>query len=73
MSGKAPKDSPYVNRVLLINIKRVREEQVDSVYKFIENIKRIYFADQDVICGLYGDKVKLVNQYIYNLSDKLLR
>jgi lipopolysaccharide biosynthesis glycosyltransferase len=72
---KAPKDSPYVNTgVLLINIKKLREEQeVDSVYKFIEKHKRKFtLPDQDVICGLYGDKVKLVNQYIYNLSDRII-
>lgn len=72
---KAPKNAPYINTgVLIINIKRLREEQsVEEVYQYIRKHKNKFtLPDQDILCGLYGDKVKLVNQFKYNLSDRMI-
>lgn len=67
---------PYINTgVMLINIKRLREEQVvEDVYRFINKYKALLtLPDQDVIFGLYGDKIKLIDFLIYNLSDRTLK
>jgi len=71
----APKNAPYINTgVMMINIKKLREEQdVNEVYEYIEKHKHKFtLPDQDVLCGLYGDKVKLINEYIYNLNDRMI-
>lgn len=72
---KAPKNAPYINTgVMLINLEKLRKEQdVQEVYKYIEKHKNKFtLPDQDILCGLYGDKVKLINQFIYNLSDRMI-
>lgn len=71
----APKNAPYINTgVMMINVKKLREEQdVNEVYEYIEKHKHKFtLPDQDVLCGLYGDKVKLINEYIYNLNDRMI-
>lgn len=72
----APKNSPYINTgVMMMNINKLREEQdVSKVYEYINKHKRKFtLPDQDILCGLYGDKVKLIDQYKYNLSDRMIR
>jgi lipopolysaccharide biosynthesis glycosyltransferase len=72
---KAKKNSHYLNTgVLLMNIEKLREEQnVQDVYDFIEKYKFLLtLPDQDIIFGLYGDRVKLVDYLKYNLSDRIL-
>ncbi|HHZ11201.1 MAG TPA: glycosyltransferase family 8 protein [Acholeplasmataceae bacterium] len=72
---KAKKNAQYLNTgVLLMNVEKLREEQdVQEVYDFIDRF-RFFLAlpDQDIIFGLYGDKVKLVDYLKYNLSDRML-
>ncbi|HEY8395533.1 MAG TPA: glycosyltransferase family 8 protein [Bacilli bacterium] len=71
----AKKNAHYLNTgVLLMNIKKLREEQnVQEVYDFIAKYKFLLtLPDQDIIFGLYGDKVKLVDYMKYNLSDRIL-
>lgn len=71
----AKKNAPYINTgVMMMNIKKLRQEQnVQDVYDFITKYKFLLtLPDQDIIFGLYGDKVKLVDYMIYNLSDRIL-
>lgn len=66
---------PYINSgVLLINIKKLREEQTEkNIKKFIqENKRKLILPDQDIITALYGEKIKLVDSLKYNLGDREL-
>ena len=65
-------DEPYVNTgVLLINLKELRKIDVkDKIIKFIEkNQKRLLLPDQDIIVSLFGNKIKLIDELKYNLSE----
>ncbi len=69
----APKDSPYLNTgVLLINLKELRKlNQSEDIYNYILKRKNfLTLPDQDILQGLYGDKVKLIDNLKYNLSDR---
>jgi lipopolysaccharide biosynthesis glycosyltransferase len=72
---KAKNNGYYLNTgVMMMNIEKLREEQnVQAVYDFI-NKNRFFLTlpDQDVLFGLYGHKVKLVDYLVYNLSDRML-
>lgn len=46
----------------------------DEIKEYAENKKRaLILPDQDILTALYGDKVKLLDNLIYNLSDRTLR
>ena len=65
-------NEPYVNTgVLLINLKELRKIDVkDKIIKFIEkNQKRLLLPDQDIIVSLFGNKIKLIDELKYNLSE----
>lgn len=65
----------YINSgVMLMNIKLLRKEQNrNDVYQFIKrNKNRLILPDQDVISGLYANKVLPLDPYIYNMTEKLL-
>ena len=65
----------YINSgVMLMNIKLLREEQnIDDVYKFIKkNRNKLMLPDQDVISGLYANKILPLDPYVYNMTEKLL-
>lgn len=69
------RDSIYINSgVMLMNIKLLRLEQnVDDVYNFINrNRNKLMLPDQDVISGLYANKIFPLDSYVYNLTEKLL-
>lgn len=73
LKNKAPKDSPYLNTgVLLINLKELRKIDCDRlIYDYIEKNQSILtLPDQDILQGVFGDKVKLVSNLLYNLSDR---
>lgn len=66
----------YINSgVLMINLKALREEQdYDRVFRFIEDKKKLLvLPDQDVISGLYGDKVYPINPLLYNMTETLYK
>lgn len=72
---KAKKQVPYINTgVMLMNIEKLRcEQNVQDVYQYINKYKLFFtLPDQDIIFGLYGDKIKLVDYLKYNLSDRTL-
>lgn len=76
IKNSAPKGAPYLNTgVLLMNLKLLRIEQnIDEVIEYIER-KHLVFTlpDQDIISGLYGDRILLIDSKIYNLSDRGIR
>ena len=67
---------PYINSgVLLINLKLLREEQkLGDVFKYIRKHRRkLLLPDQDVISGLYGERIYKLNSHIYNMTDRHYR
>jgi len=65
----------YINSgVMLMNIKLLRKEQNrEEVYKFIKkNKNKLMLPDQDVISGLYANKILPLDPYVYNMTEKLL-
>ncbi|MGN1270997.1 MAG: glycosyltransferase family 8 protein [Clostridia bacterium] len=69
-------DEPYINTgVLLINLEELRKRNVEKeVIEYIENNKnKFMLPDQDIISGLYGNKIKLVDDLKYNLGDRALK
>lgn len=70
------KGSPYINSgVLLMNLKLLRKEQnLDDVFNYIEKKhSKLCLPDQDIISGLYGDKIIKLDTYVYNMTDRLYR
>lgn len=65
----------YINSgVMLMNIKLLRKEQdKKDVYNFIKkNKNKLMLPDQDVISGLYANKILPLDPYVYNMTEKLL-
>lgn len=76
IKNKAPKNSPYLNTgVLLINIKELRKLNVSQkIYDYIiENKFNLTLPDQDILQGLFGDKTILIDNLLFNLSDRTIR
>ena len=72
----AKKGSVYANTgVLLMNLDLLRKEQdTAEVLAFIKARNWLLtLPDQDVISGLYGKRVKLVENTIFNLSEREIR
>lgn len=70
------KGTPYINSgVLLMNLELLRKEQkYDDVFSYIEKKKsRLALPDQDVLSGLYGNRILKLDTYIYNMTDRLYR
>ena len=68
-------DAPYINTgVMMMNLELLRREQtVKEVREYVEKRGKFFILpDQDVITALYGDRVKLIDTFIYNLSDRLI-
>lgn len=64
----------YINSgVMLMNLALLRREQNDEdVYQFIEKRRnRLLLPDQDIISGLYGDKIIELNTFRYNMTELL--
>lgn len=69
-------DDIYINSgVMLMNIKLLRKEQNrEDVYNFIrKNKNNLMLPDQDVISGLYANKILPLDTYVYNMTEKLLK
>ncbi len=65
----------YMNTgVMVMNIKELRPliEQ-EKIFKFIKsNGWRMYLYDQDVLFRFFGNRIKLIDPKIYNLSDRYI-
>lgn len=69
------KDVPYINTgVLMMNLPLLRENlKLEDICAFSEKHKQVLILpDQDILTGLYGEHVKLIDNLIYNLSDRTL-
>jgi len=69
------KDVPYINTgVLMMNLPLLRENlDFQDIREFSEKKKQLLILpDQDILTALYGEHVKLINNLIYNLSDRTL-
>ncbi len=65
----------YMNTgVMMMNVKELRQIiDTDKIFKFIKrNGWRMYLYDQDVLFKFYGDRIKLIDPKIYNLSDRYI-
>ena len=72
----AKKGSVYANTgVLLMNLDLLRKEQdTGEVLKYIAKRNWLLtLPDQDVISGLYGNRVKIVDNTVFNLSEREIR
>lgn len=72
---KMDSNDVYINSgVMLMNIKLLRKEQdKEDVYKFIKRYKnKLMLPDQDIISGLYANKILPLDPYVYNMTEKLL-
>lgn len=70
----AEEKSPYINSgVMLMNLKRLRQEQdKQKAFAYIEEHKsRLILPDQDIISGLYGAEITLIDPYRYNMTERL--
>lgn len=69
------RENIYINSgVMLMNIKLLRREQdKQDVYDFIKkNKNNLMLPDQDVLSGLYANKILPLDPYAYNMTEKLL-
>ena len=72
---QAEENTPYINSgVMMINLSLLRKEQdFRQVFDYIsKNHRALILPDQDVISAVYGNKILLINPYIYNMNDRLL-
>lgn len=68
-------ESPYINSgVMLMNLRLLRDEQeTEKVYDYIDAHKgKLFLPDQDIISGLYGDRIIPLDPYRYNMTERLL-
>lgn len=66
---------PYVNTgVLLMNLEALRGVlDMERVRAYANERKHaLILPDQDILTALYGDRVKLLDSMVYNLSDRIL-
>lgn len=69
-----PKQYKYINSgVLLINTELMREiVTTDDIYNYIKmNSENILYEDQDVINGMFYDKIKYLDSNLYNFIASL--
>lgn len=67
-------DGIYINSgVLLMNLKLLREEQdYDIVFRYIKKYKKLLtLPDQDVISGLYSNRILPIDPCSYNMTERL--
>lgn len=70
---KMPRGTEYVNSgVMLMNLPLLRAEQdVQALYAYIrDNRNRLLLQDQDLLNGMYAEKIAFVDALYYNLDEK---
>lgn len=66
---------PYINTgVMLLNLAAMRQAvRLEDIRDFVAaHGNAMTLPDQDVVTALYGKRVRLVDDMIYNLSDRML-
>ena len=75
--GIHPKqDVPYINTgVMMLNLPLLRKEfDLNLIRDYaLDKQSVLILPDQDILSALYGDRVKLLDPMIYNLSDRTLK
>ena len=69
-----PDEGSYINSgVMLINLALLRREQdIQAVFDYIEAHRgKLILPDQDIISGLYGDRIIPLDPYRYNMTERL--
>ena len=72
----AGEDVPYINSgVLMMDLAALRRVvSMEQIRRYAnEMYDRLVLPDQDILTALYGDRVKLLDSLVYNLSDRTLR
>lgn len=67
---------PYINSgVMLMNLEELRKHQdIQQVFDYIEKMKdTLILPDQDVISALYGGRIREIDHYRYNMTERILR
>ncbi len=67
-------ESPYINSgVMLMNLELLRKEQsFGEVFDYIKSHKsKLILPDQDIISGLYGDRIIPLDPFVYNMTERL--
>lgn len=67
-------DSPYINSgVMVMNLRQLRQEQdFAQVFDYIAAHKnRLILPDQDIISGLYGERIIPLDAWRYNMTERL--
>ena len=72
---KTDRDVPYVNTgIMMMNLPLLRKHlDLGAIREYgLEHQRQLVLPDQDILTALYGDKVKIVDTLLYNLSDRVL-
>ena len=65
----------YINSgVMLLNLEALRREQeVQAVIDYINAYEKLLILpDQDVISGLYSDRILPIDAHVYNMTERIL-
>lgn len=68
-------NTPYINTgVMMLNLPLLREQfDLNAIHDYaLEKQHSLILPDQDILTALYGNRVKLLDSMIYNLSDRTL-
>ncbi len=68
------RDVPYINTgVMVYNLPVLRRHlRLEDIRSWADSGRPLLLPDQDILTALYGDRVKLLDDLIYNLSDRIL-
>lgn len=69
------REVPYINTgVMMLNLPALRAGlHIEDIQAYASQKKHTFILpDQDIITALYGEKVKLADTLLYNLSDRVL-
>lgn len=69
----AKDNAVYLNTgVMMMNVKELRHAvNVAEIREYVTKRKAfLVLYDQDIVCRFFGDKVKLVDPYVFNLPDR---
>ncbi len=69
-------EETYINSgIMLMNLSLLRKEQKEEdVFRFIEKYKnRFILPDQDIISGLYGSRICVIDAFRYNMTERLFQ
>lgn len=66
-------DSLINSGVMLMNLRKLRQEQDrEAIFAYIkQNKAALLLPDQDIISALHAGQIKLIDPYIYNMTERL--